>query len=227
MADDDAMLATPGELPAIQRRTLHEQVVERVRDMIIEGNLAPGARINEAALVESLGVSRTPLREALRTLAAENLIDIRPSRGSVVRRLTPADVASMLEVLAELEKLAGRLACERGSDSEVAALLELHEAMMRHYAVRDRLPYYKLNQEFHSRLVALSGNPALVEIQASLQSRLKRIRFIGNRRPDAWADAVAEHQEMVTALGQRDGPRLGDLLARHLTNTWERVRDVV
>lgn len=215
------------DAPLIQRQTLHEQVAGRIRDLIIEGHLKPGVRINEAALVDSLGVSRTPLREALRTLAGEGLIDIRPARGSIVRRLTPEDVFSMLEVLAELEKLAGRLACQRASDNEIAKLLAIHDEMMGYYAARDRLPYYKANQEIHARIARLSRNNMLIDVQANIQARLKRIRFLGNQGPEAWANAVAEHEEMAEALRVRDGARLGDVLAKHLMNTWDRVKDVV
>ena len=211
----------------IARSSLHEQVAGRIRDMIIEGRLAAGSRINEAALVRELGVSRTPFREALRTLAAENLVEIRPSMGSVVRKPTPEEVFAMLQVLAELEKLAGRLCCERASDADLAGLLALHERMMSHYARRDRLPYYKANQEIHSTIARLSGNPVLLEVQTGLQSRLKRIRYVGNRSPERWAAAVDEHEEMARALRRRDGERLGAVLAVHLTLTWERVRDVV
>ena len=212
---------------AIRKEPLHDQVAGRIRDLIIEGRLEPGARIDETTLVERLGVSRTPFREALRTLAAEGLVVIRPSKGSVVRKLTPGDVFSMLEVLAHLERLAGRLACERAGDAEVAALLELHARMLALYARRDRLPYYKLNQEFHSRLAALSGNATLVEVQGNIQARLKRIRYIGNERAERWAAAVGEHEAMAAALRARDGERLGEAMARHLANTWERVRDSV
>ncbi|WP_442880139.1 GntR family transcriptional regulator [Aurantimonas sp. A2-1-M11] len=215
------------DAPLIHRQTLHEQVAGRIRDMIIEGHLEPDARINEAALVQSLGVSRTPLREALRTLAGEGLIDIRPSRGSVVRRLSPEDVASMLEVLAELERLAGRLACERASDAELAELLAIHEAMIGYYEKRERLPYYKMNQAIHSGISRLSRNNMLIDVQGTIQARLKRIRFLGNQGPEAWASAVAEHEEMAAALRQRDGARLGDILARHLQKTWDRVKSVV
>lgn len=211
----------------ITARSLHDQVANRVRDLIIEAVLEPGSRIDEAKLIRDLGVSRTPFREALRTLAAEGLVTIKPSKGAVIRRLTPEDVHSMLEVLSELEKLAGRLACKRATDDEVDDLVALHEHMMEHYAKRDRMPYYKLNQEFHSRLAALSGNEPLQEMQNNLQARLKRIRYIGNESPESWAGAVADHEHMITALRARDGEALGDAMWTHLQRTWDRVKDRV
>ncbi|WP_099828182.1 GntR family transcriptional regulator [Oceaniglobus indicus] len=212
---------------AIRKETLHDQVASRVRDLIIEGVLEPGSRIDETTLVRQLGVSRTPFRESLRTLAAEGLIVIRPSRGSRVRKLSPPEVRSMLEVLAHLEALVGRLACERASDADIDALLDLHNRMLAHYRARDRLPYYKLNQEFHSRLTALSANPTLIEMQSNIQARLKRIRFIGNSTPQHWADAVAEHEAMVAALKARDSAGLAEVMERHLANTWKRVQNSI
>ena len=221
-ADDPA-----GGSIAVVKETLHDQVAGRVRDLIIEGRLEPGSRIDEAVLVERLGVSRTPFREALRTLAAEGLVVIRPSRGAVVRKLGPPDVRSMLEVLAHLEWLAARLACERGSEQGVATLLALHERMLGLYERRDRLPYFKLNQDFHTGVVALSANATLVEVHGGIQARLKRIRFVGNDEPARWADAVAEHEEMAAALSARDADALADAMRRHLENTWDRVKDTI
>jgi DNA-binding GntR family transcriptional regulator len=209
---------------AITNRSLHDQVASRVRDLIIEGRLEPGSRIDEAHLIEELGVSRTPFREALRTLAAEGLVIVRPSKGSIVRKLTPQDVFSMLEVLGHLERLAGELACDRASDDDIADLIALHDRMMACYNARDRMPYYKMNQEFHARLAELSGNETLCEMQANIQARLKRIRYIGNQQPESWAGAVADHEEMVRALALRDGPRLGEAMASHLKKTWDRVK---
>lgn len=210
---------------AIEKLSLHDQVASRIRDMIIEGYLEPGTRIDEVVLAGQLGVSRTPFREALRTLAAEGLIASVRSKGSVVRKLTPEEVHGMLELLGHIELLAGRLVCERASDAQIADLLALHDRMLDRWRARDRMPYYKLNQEFHSRLSDYAGNPALTETQANLQARLKRIRFMGNRNADYWDDAVAEHEEMAAALRQRDGEELGRVMARHLANTWARVRD--
>lgn len=130
---------------AITHRSLHDQVVSRVRDLIIEGILEPGSRIDEGTLIDKLGVSRTPFREALRTLAAEGLVIVKPSKGSVIRKWTPEEVFSMLEVLGRLEQLAGELACERASDEEINALIALHLKMVDYYKANDRMPYYKLN----------------------------------------------------------------------------------
>jgi DNA-binding GntR family transcriptional regulator len=202
-------------------------VANQVRDLIIEGHLEPGSRIDETDLVEQLGVSRTPFREALRTLAAEGLVVIRPSKGTTVRKLSPDEVFAMLEVLAEIERLAGRLACERADEQEVGMLLDIHERMMALYARRDRMPYYKLNQLFHTTLAAASRNPTLIEVQGNIQARLKRIRFVGNQNESAWADAVADHEEMAAALRAGDGQRLGDMMALHLMRTWDRVRNSI
>lgn len=208
----------------IKKQTLHDQVADSVRDLIIEGYLEPGTRIDETALVEQLGVSRTPFREALRTLAAEGLVIIRPSKGAVVRKLSSQDVLSMLEVLAEIERLAGKLTIKRATQAELEELLALHDEMMAYYADRDRLPYYKLNQKFHSRLAELSGNETLREVQSNIQARLKRIRFIGNRHEDSWSGAVADHEQMAIAIREKDGEKLGNVLAAHLMATWDRVK---
>lgn len=219
----------PGEdsvLP-IMRRTLHDELVGRVRDMIIEGTLPSGTRVHEGQLCLALGISRTPLREALKFLASEGLIDLVPGRGAVVHTLTKRDVRNMLDVLAALETMAGRLACERATDAEIASVREMHDAMMAYYKDHNRLEYYKLNQSIHAAIATLSGNDFLASSHEGIQSKLRRIRFIGNEEPSKWSGAAAEHAEMILALEARDGARLAEVIARHLDRTWERVRDIV
>src|SRR3954466_16292015 len=118
----------------IARPSLHEAIVARVRDMIIEGELSPGTRIHEGNLGNKLGISRTPLREALKFLASEGLVELSPGRGAVVRQFSPKDVRDSLVVVVNLEGLAGRLACEHATDAEIQEIRKLHDRMMEMYA---------------------------------------------------------------------------------------------
>jgi DNA-binding GntR family transcriptional regulator len=208
----------------ILRRNLHDEVASRIRDLIIEGELAPGTRIYETQLGQSLGVSRTPLREALKTLASEGLIELATARGAVVKRFSEKEVRDMLDVLAVLEAFAARLACERASDADIAGMRELHDRMAAFFEAGNRLEYYKLNQAFHSGLLRLSGNGTLEGAHLAIQSRIKRIRYVGNSEPQKWRDAMAEHERMIRHLEARDAGRLAQVLAEHMAKTWERVK---
>jgi DNA-binding GntR family transcriptional regulator len=211
----------------IARQSLHEAIVARVRDMIIEGELTPGTRIHEGNLGGKLGVSRTPLREALKFLASEGLVELSPGRGAVVRQFSAKDVYDSLVVLGALEGLAGRLACEQATNEEIREVRRLHDHMMEMYASRDRLPYFKLNQNIHSAILRLTKNEALAYVHGTLQARLRRIRYIGNEGPEKWAAAVADHEEIISALEARDAERLSKVLTVHMERTWERVRNSI
>lgn len=223
---------SPSDLPdaadagaRIERLPLHEAILNRLRDMIIEGHLPPGARLNEGQIGQQMGVSRTPLREAIKYLASEGLVELVPSRGAVVRTFGAKEVHDMLEVVRMLEQQAGVLACTRASDAGIARVRAQHDQMLAHYRGGDRLAYYKLNQAIHTAIVALGDNGALADVHARLQTRLKRVRFIGHEGAEKWASAVAEHEEMIAALELRDPARLSEILGRHLSLAWERVRD--
>lgn len=222
-APDDARM----EIAPLARTTMHAELVSRIRDMIIEGVLAPGSRIHEGQLGAALGISRTPLREALKFLASEGLILLVPGRGAVVRVLTAGDVQNMLAVLAALETLAGRLACAVASDEDIAKVRRFHDEMMALYRVGNRLEYYKRNQAIHAAIATMSGNDFLASTHEGIQSRLRRIRYIGNGAPSKWRAAVAEHEEIIDALEHRDADRLSAILALHLDETWSRVRDCI
>jgi DNA-binding GntR family transcriptional regulator len=211
----------------IARRTLHDEVLDRLRDMIIEGHLGPGQRINEGAVGAQLGVSRTPLREAIKSLTAEGLVEIVPAKGAVVRKFTVTDLAQILEVLKSLEQLGGRLACAGASDAAIEDIHDLHRRMMALYEARERLGYFKLNQAIHTAIVAASGNAVLVGTHATLQSRIKRLRFVGHEGPEKWAGAVAEHEAMMVGLLARDADGLCDAIGRHMDAALTRVREVL
>jgi DNA-binding GntR family transcriptional regulator len=221
------LIDAPASDQPIARQSLHDQVAGRLRDMVIDGRLAAGSRLNEVALGQALGVSRTPLREALKTLAGEGLLELVPARGAVVRSFTAKDVADSMEVLKALEQLASQRVCALATDAQIAELLTLHAAMRERYEARDRLPYFKLNQAFHSAIVSMADNATLFRMHEMLQAQMKRIRFIGHEGEEKWAAAMAEHEEMAAALARRDGAALAEVIGRHHEQGSIRIRGAI
>ncbi|UYN93581.1 MAG: GntR family transcriptional regulator [Enhydrobacter sp.] len=205
-----------GSTLAISRTTLPEAAAERLRTLIIEGVLAPGARLNERELSERLGVSRTPLREAFRMLAAEGLLAQLPNRGVQVVALSREDVRHAFEVMASLEGLAGELAAGRVTDRDIVDLRTLQADMEVAHERRDLPTYYGINRAIHDRINAIAGNPVLTQSYRTLNARLHALRFRSNLNCRKWDKAVAEHRSMVAALAARDSDRLRDLLVKHL-----------
>ncbi|MBN9092628.1 GntR family transcriptional regulator [Pandoraea pnomenusa] len=200
----------------ISRRALHLAVMDRLRRMITEGMLPPGAHLNERALCEHLGVSRTPLREALKMLAVERLIELLPNRGARVVMLSSSDIADAFELLSGLEALAGELACERITQAEVDEIQELHGAMDACHANGDLSGYFDCNQRIHDRINAAARNPSLTQMYQSVNGRLQALRFGSNLHAGKWERAIDEHVAMLDALHRRDGAALGRLLRAHL-----------
>lgn len=221
----DTAIDLGNDIPRIERRTLHDEVLVRLRDLIIEGRLAPGARINEGQVGQQLGVSRTPLREAIKSLVSEGLVEPLPAKGAIVRRISEQELIDTLDTLQLIEQHAGRLACARDDKAAIAWIETLHATMLRHYADRKRLQYFKTNQAIHTAIVRASGNSVLAAVHDGLQARIKRLRYVGNGSPEKWTGAVAEHEEMIAALRARDGERLARVLGEHLQRTLDRVRD--
>jgi len=212
LADDTAET----ELVSIQPKMLHEAVVVQLSRMIIEGALAPGTRLNERMLCDKLGVSRTPLREAFRVLAARGLVALLPNRGAVVPELDAADIAETFEVIAGLEAMSGELACARVTDDEVNEIRALHYEMLACHAVRDLPGYYRLNHQIHDAINRAARNGVLRQMYTNINSRLQALRFRSNFDRDKWDAAVREHSSMIEALDARDGPRLGTILRAHV-----------
>ena len=179
---------------------LHEEVVGRVRAMLLDGEIPPGARIPERDLCEKLQISRTPLREALKVLAAEGLVQLLPNRGSRAARLTDKDMRDLFEVCQGLEALAGELACERITDAEIADVAAAHAAMVRHYGDRDLLQYYRCNRYIHEAIIAAACNPVLSGLYDSVTARIRRARYVTPMTPRRWALAVQEHEAILNAL---------------------------
>ncbi|MES2634930.1 MAG: GntR family transcriptional regulator [Pseudomonadota bacterium] len=211
------------EVIAIPRAALHDQVAHRLRQMLVENRIAPGAKLNERELAEVLQVSRTPLREAIKMLAAEGLVELVPNRGAIAVSLTEADVLNTFEVMAGLEALSGALAAERITDDELAEIRAMHFEMMAAYTRKDLSSYYRLNAKIHSAINAAARNPVLSSTYNQVNARLQALRFRSNQDGDKWKRAMEEHDRMIEALSARDPSAMRDVLVTHLNNK----RDVV
>lgn len=205
----------------ILQRNLYREVADRIGELIEHGELAPGERISEKQLCERFGVSRTPLREALKVLATEGLIELLPNRGARVVRLTFKKVKDTYDLMAALEGLSGELACQHISDAEIAAIRALHDAMLEHYRHRDLATYFEINHQIHESILAASRNEVLQEMYSNLSQRVKRVRYSKKMTQKFWSQAVQDHENMISALEQRDSKRLGQILRDHLCNKLE------
>jgi DNA-binding GntR family transcriptional regulator len=204
------------EVVQILRLSLHDQVAARLRTMLIEGQIAPGAKLNERELCERLHVSRTPLREAIKALAAEGLVDLLPNRGAVAVKLDENDVIHTFELLATLEGMSGELAAQRITDEERAEIRALHYEMLACYARRDLSGYYRINASIHRAINDAAKNPVLASTYASVNARVQSLRFRTNQNEKKWKLAVKEHEAMVDALDAHDAIGLRGILIEHL-----------
>jgi len=212
------MLRMQAAVSPISRRPLHEETVDRLRDLIVQGRLAPGERLNERVLCEQLGISRTPLREAIKLLATEGLVDLLPNRGAVVSRIDPARLAETLHVMGALEGLAGELACRHASAERIARIRALHQKMLTRYARGDLEGYFQYNQAIHLEIVEASGNAILANAYRQLNANVRRARYMANLSSERWSEAVREHEAILAALEARDVQTLKRLLQDHLAN---------
>jgi DNA-binding GntR family transcriptional regulator len=200
--------------------SLHDEILTRLRDHIVEGNIPDGGRVPERQLCEMLGISRTPLREALKVLASEGLVELLPNRGARVRQLSEHDLGELFDVMGGLEGLAGRLACENITDGEIAEIERLHYEMYGFYLHRDMHGYFRVNQLIHQKIVEASRNMALLSTYANLAGRIRRVRYSANfaRKRERWGEAMREHETILDALRRRAGSELSDILFVHLRN---------
>ena len=210
----------------IERVPLHEEVTHRLRDMIVSLRLRPGERIQELEVAQLVGVSRTPVREAIKVLTAEGLVELLPLRGAIVKAFSAKDARDMLEVIALVETYAGERACQ-ADPARIDAILEMHQEMKRLFEARQRLAYFALNQRIHEALIALADNDTLSMTHATLSKRMRSLRYSGNSTPENWTAAMSEHEQMMVALAARDGQALSRIMGEHIRNTWPRIQDVV
>ena len=211
------------EIISIPRAALHEQVAHRLRQMLVENRIQPGAKLNERELSDALDVSRTPLREAIKMLAAEGLVELLPNRGAIAVELTELDVRNTFEVMAGLEAHSGELAAQRITDAELAEIKAMHYEMLAAYTRRDLPGYYRINASIHRAINSAAKNPVLTSTYNQVNARLQALRFRSNQDGAKWKAAVQEHEHMISALSARDPIAMREVLTNHLINK----RDVV
>lgn len=202
----------------IPRAALHEQVAHRLRQMLVENRILPGAKLNERELSEILNVSRTPLREAIKMLAAEGLVELLPNRGAIAVELSEADVLNTFEVMSGLEAQSGELAAQRITQAELDEIKAMHYEMLAAYTRRDLPAYYRLNAAIHGAINAAAKNPVLTATYKQVNARLQALRFRSNQDGEKWSAAVKEHDLMIEALSARDPVAMRSVLTSHLNN---------
>jgi len=206
------------EIILIPRASLHEQVAQRLRQMLVENQIPPGAKLNERELAQVLSVSRTPLREAIKMLAAEGLVELLPNRGAVAVELDEAAVLHTFEVMRGLEAMSGELAAQRITEAELAEIKAMHFEMLAAWTRRDLSAYYRLNAQIHRAINAAAKNPVLTTTYNQVNARLQALRFRSNQDEEKWKRAMAEHDRMVEALAARDPAAMRAVLSTHLQN---------
>lgn len=215
------------KLTKIARVRLYDSVVEQMRHLIVEGSLAPGTKLNERELCDTFGISRTPLREALKVLATEGLVEITPNRGSSVSSITEKEMSELFEMMSGLESFSGLLACQRITPEELAKIEELHNDMINSYEKRDLYAYYECNRQIHDEINKAAGNTELRQIYLSINRRLQAMRFKSNLKSEKWQQAVQDHNLILKTLQERNGEKLSLILREHMLRKHTAVIDLI
>jgi len=200
----------------ILRKSLHHELVERLQALILNSELKPGTKVPERQLCDQFGVSRTPLREALKVLGSYGLVRLEPNRGAWVTQVTQEEVQDVFPVLGALEALSGELACKHITDTEIKEVKALHLQMLESYERRDLDAYFSINQQIHRAILVAARNETLTTSCQALSLRMQRARYLANMSESRWYDAVQEHEKILEYLVARDGEKLAAILLHHM-----------
>lgn len=203
--------------------SLPDQIASVVRHRIIHDDIKPGAPIRERQLASELDVSRTPLRDALKILAQEKLVALIPNKGAVVADYSLDDIADMLLVYTELDKLGGRLACRMANETDFLRVERQIGRMDVATANRDKIEYFRANQAFHMAIIRASRSKTTIELHAKLSLRLHRIRYLSILENDQWMGRSDEHLDMLQALRDHDAERFAQIQEHHFSVAWRLI----
>jgi DNA-binding GntR family transcriptional regulator len=214
---------TAQKLP--ERGALHELARDRLRTLIVRGDLAPGVALQETQLSEELGISRTPLREALKLLAAEGLLELRSNRSAQIAPLRQNEIDEIFEVISAIEGIAAQLAASRITSQELKRLTQLQERMEVHHDNGKLEEYFRINQEIHGFIVACAKNGVLKSTHDTLLARAERARYFALSSRTRWDDSVREHRQILKALKARDAEAASRALTQHVLRTGRAVSE--
>lgn len=211
----------------LQRAGLHEQAAMRLKLLIIKGVLKPGQVLSEVELAEQLGISRTPLREALKLLGAQGLLELRQNCSARVAPMQADDVEQLFEAMAGIEEFAADLAARRMTKRELKRLATLQEQIEKHHSSRSLDNYFFANQQIHLLIVEAARNGPLQEAHALLFGRAERARYFALSRSERWDELIAEHRELAQALEAGDGGRAARLIGDHVRRTGHVMKELL
>lgn len=202
-------------------KPLHQEVADRVRELIVSGVLKRGDRIVETEMCSSLGISRTPLREALRILSSEGLIEVIPNKGAYVAQPSMKDIREMFEVMSILEGACARVAAERMSEKDFKKIEVTHQLLELHYEAKDHEQYLQVNHSYHVLVQDMAGNKVLDEVINGLRQRILLYRYRQLYQPDRFSASIQEHRDLLEAFRRRDAEAAESIMKRHLMNQCE------
>jgi DNA-binding GntR family transcriptional regulator len=206
--------------------SLHDEVASQLRDRIFAGTLAPGSFIDEQELCHELAISRTPLREALKVLTAEGLLQHQPRRGCFVREITERDLDEIFPVIALLEGRCAHEAASKASDADLAALELLHERLQGHAKARRINEYYAVNFTIHEAIITLADNRWLAQVIGDLRKLVKLARLQQLHAPGRLEQSLGEHMAVFAALKARDAEGAEAAMRTHLTRQRVALREL-
>ena len=211
----------------MQEPILAEQIAKELRRDILRGNIGPGDSLKERDKAAEMGVSRTPMREAIRILAQEGLIQLRPARSPIVARPDVKEVTDDVEVLLAIEKLSGELACQRATDDDIAAIAEIVQQMVDSFDTLDALELFEIDMSFHSALAQASHNAQLAGIHDRFLSRLWRARYLSAVQRRNRASVIEHHTAILRALQARDSDAIRLAIGTHLDRLTDDIGNVI
>ena len=200
----------------IKKSTLHTQIVDALREMIMIGDLKHGDKINENKLCAAMEISKTPLREALRVLSAENLISLVPNRGAFVTKPSTGEIKEMFAVMSVLEGVCAHAAAEKMTPADFSHLEGLHAKLEEQFEFRNQKEYIRVNNRYHSFIQELAGNRTLNQIVKGLRKKILLYRFQSLNLPGRFEGSIKEHRELLTAFRNRDAPMAEKIMKNHL-----------